>query len=194
MVNKCAAPKCTSGYTSNKKKLARFYFPLKNPELNEKWVRFVNRKDWEPTKHTVLCKLHFEEKYLRRRQKCTLEWVMNPVPTIHSPDLLSTPSSLPTKQTSRNPPRKRTFQEDELSEFKKKDTITFNDLDSSTAPVGFQYNKFDICVLYFNLVYDDESRFPKILESIKIDNDLHVQLQYHGIYLPLPQWFVQARS
>ena len=46
MVNKCATPKYTSGYASNKKKqIAEFHFPLKRAELNKQWIRFVNRRD-----------------------------------------------------------------------------------------------------------------------------------------------------
>ena len=63
MVNKCAAPKCQRGYTSSTRKLSSFHFPLKNEELNKKWIRFVNRSDWVPTKHSVLCELHFEDIY-----------------------------------------------------------------------------------------------------------------------------------
>ena len=47
MLNKCAAPKCTSDYASNEKKqIAKFDFPLKNAELKKQWIRFVNRRDW----------------------------------------------------------------------------------------------------------------------------------------------------
>ena len=75
MVNKCAAPKCTSGYTSNEKKqIAKFHFSLKNAELNKQCIRFVNRRDWLTKKHSVLCELHFEVKYLRRGKKYTLHW------------------------------------------------------------------------------------------------------------------------
>ena len=50
MVNKCAAPKCKSGYTSNDNKhIAKFNFPLKDPDLNQLCIRFVNRVDWKPT-------------------------------------------------------------------------------------------------------------------------------------------------
>ena len=62
MVNKCAAPKCTSGYASNEKKqMAKFHFPLKNAESKKQRNRFVSRRDWIATKHSVLCELHFEE-------------------------------------------------------------------------------------------------------------------------------------
>ena len=70
MFNKCAAPKCTSGYASDEKKqIEKFHFPLKNADLNKQWIRFVNRRDWPATKHLVLCELNFEEKYLRRGEK-----------------------------------------------------------------------------------------------------------------------------
>ena len=70
MFNKCAAPKCTSGYASNEKKqIAKFHFPLKNAELKRQWIRFVNRRDWLATKHLVLRELHFEEKHLQPGEK-----------------------------------------------------------------------------------------------------------------------------
>ena len=75
MVNKCAAPKCTSGYASNEKKqIAKFHFPLKCAELNKELIPFVNRRDWLATKNSVLCELHFHEKYLQRDEKCTLQY------------------------------------------------------------------------------------------------------------------------
>ena len=65
MVNKCAVPKCTSGYTSNEKKdTAKLHFLLKNAKLNKQWICFVNRRDWLATKNLVVCGLNFEEKYL----------------------------------------------------------------------------------------------------------------------------------
>ena len=37
----------------------------------------------------MLCELYFEEKYLQRCEKCTLEWLMNPVLTVYHQKLLS---------------------------------------------------------------------------------------------------------
>ena len=60
---KFPAPKCTTGYVSNEKKpSAKFHFPVKNAELNKQWIYFVNKRD--TTKHSMLCELYFEEKYL----------------------------------------------------------------------------------------------------------------------------------
>ena len=56
MANEFAAPKFTFGYVSNEKKpSAKFHFPLKNAELNKQWIRFVNKRDWLATKHSMVC-------------------------------------------------------------------------------------------------------------------------------------------
>ena len=116
MVNKCAAPSCRSGYAKNETKhITKFHFPLKNFELNRLWIRFVNRKDWKPTKHSVLCELHFEEKYIVRGGKSNLKWLMNPIPTKHSKRLLKMPSSLLlTSKTTQKPPRQRLISNDQM--------------------------------------------------------------------------------
>ena len=197
MVNKRPAPSCRSGYAKNETKhITKFHFPLKNFELNRLWIRFVNRKDWKPTKHSVLCELHFEEKYIVRGGKSNLKWSMNPIPTKHSKELLKMPSSLlPTSKTTRKPPRERLISNDQMDSFRERDTITsLADLNETTAPDGFQFKKSNDHALFYNLVFDKETKFPKILESIKVDSDLHVQLQYNGIPVPLPKWFVQGHN
>ena len=81
MVNKYAAQSCRSGYAKNETKhITKFHFPLKNFELNRLWIRFVNHKYWKPTKHSVLCELHFEEEYIVRGGKANLKCLMNPIP------------------------------------------------------------------------------------------------------------------
>ena len=81
---------CISGYVSNEKKPStKFHFPLKNAELNKQWIRFVNKRDQLATKHSILCELYFEEKYLRRCEKYTLQWLKNPVPTVYPQKPLS---------------------------------------------------------------------------------------------------------
>ena len=39
---------------------------MKDEELNKSWIDFVHRKGWVPTKNSVLCKLHFDEKYKKQ--------------------------------------------------------------------------------------------------------------------------------
>ena len=82
-----------------------------------------------------------------------------------------------------------------MDTFRERDTImslaAFNE---TTTPDGFQFKKSNDNALFYNLIFDEETKFPKILESIKVDSDLHVQLQYTEIPVPLPQWFVQGHN
>ena len=117
---------------------------------------------------------------------------MNPIPAVSPQNLSSNPLSLPKQQTTSSLPRKRSFP-DELSTFQQRDVIrTFQDLNESIAPAGFQFKELDNCIMY--LFGFDGTKFSKILESIKVDDDLHVKLQYNGKSLPLPQWFVQGHN
>ena len=56
MPNICAIPGCTERRNT-------FLFPICNPALNEKWIHFVAREGWKPSKHSVLCMKHFESKF-----------------------------------------------------------------------------------------------------------------------------------
>ena len=38
--------------------LSRFHFPV-DPDLRTKWINAVPRKDWVPSKNSVLCEKHF---------------------------------------------------------------------------------------------------------------------------------------
>ena len=79
--------------------------------------------------------------------------------------------------------------------FRERDNITsLTSLNETTALDGFQFKKFNDHALFCNLVFDEENKFPEILESIKVDSILHVQLQYNGIPVPLPQWFAEAHN
>ena len=64
---------------------------------------------------------------------------MNPVPIVYPKYLLRNPSSLPIQQTASSLPRKRSFP-DKLSTCQQRDVIrTFQDLNESIAPAGFQF-------------------------------------------------------
>ena len=74
MVNKCVVGNCYTGHLTVPRK-ASFSFP-EDPDLYKRWIYFVNRKDWQPTKHSVSCIDHFDEKYYKSRQaanKTTVE-------------------------------------------------------------------------------------------------------------------------
>ena len=93
----------------------------------------------------------------------------------------------------RKPPAKRTYQGDEINAFLSQDIIgDFSELSSTHAPPGFQCTKSDNSIVFFNITYVDG--FPVIFESIKVDQSLHVQLQFNGHPVPLPAWFTKGRN
>ena len=108
---------------------------------------------------------------------------MNPVPTVYPQNLLSNHLCY---QHSKLLARKISFL-DKLSIFQQRD------LNESIAPVDFQFEELDSCIIYpFTF---DGTKFLKILEFNRfnrLDDDLHVKTQCNGMLLPLPQWFVQG--
>ena len=103
----------------------------------------------------------------------SLNWSMKPVPTIHSAELIGTPSALPTIQTFRQPPRRRIFQEDQLDYFRIYDKInSLDDLNQSHSPHRFEFRQFEGCAIFsifYRLKFENVSQFPTILEPIRID-------------------------
>ena len=83
MVNKCVVKNCSISYKTGQKK-AWLYFH-EDQELKRRWIYFVNRKDWSPTAHSVICIDHFEGKFIKRGKKfrllCCGKYI-HPVPTI----------------------------------------------------------------------------------------------------------------
>ena len=93
MVNKCVVFGCNSGYSTCKENVSSFRFPAANPELLQKWIKFVNRADWIPTKNSVICCKHFESKFLNEGKRTKLHWKLNPIPTVHAAKGLQQESS-----------------------------------------------------------------------------------------------------
>ena len=106
--------------------------------------------------NTVLCELHFEEKYIVRGGKSNLKWLLNPIPTKHFKELLKVPSSLlQSSKTTRKPLRERLISNDQMGTFGKRDTFTtLADLSKTTAPDGFQFKKSNDHALFYNLVFE----------------------------------------
>ena len=62
---------CNFGYSTSNEKGSAFEFPFKDPELLEKWIKFVYRSDWKPTKNFVICIEHFKEEFITRVKRNT---------------------------------------------------------------------------------------------------------------------------
>jgi len=143
----------------------------------------------------VFCGKHFEDKYLIRGEiRCKLNWNLNPIPSIHTDAALKRPSTVRNPSPGRKAAKTRIFQEDELSIFNQKDcTTSFDVLTEQHSPSGYCCHKEYDFVVYYKLMFQDNG-FPIVKEAIKINEDLHVQLQYRGKPVPLPAWFVSGRS
>ena len=72
--------------------------------------------------------------------------------------------------------------------------LSFDELDSSHCPSGFQTYKSGKYIFSYKLVYNENTGFPSIKEAIKIVSELHVQLQFCGCSVPLPVWHVKGRN
>ena len=63
-----------------------------------------------------------------------------------------------------------------MDTFRERDTITsLADLKETTAADGFQFKNSNGHALFHNLVFDRETKFPKILESVKHPEEAVVQ-------------------
>ena len=186
MVNKCPVTNCTSGYSAGLKKPS-FHFP-EDEELRKKWIYFINRKEWIPTKYSVICIEHLESKFVKFGKICKLIWELHPVPTIHN-DSISRPSLLRTPDLVHKSPRKRKIDIDELEEFQEKDkVINFEAFNEKYSPVNFSFRRLEKSVQYYCLVFDPENGVPKVNECISVDKNLHARLTYQGLPIPLPDW------
>ena len=68
MVNTCSVVYCKTGYKEDKipEKRPVFGFPDSNPNVKAKWVKFVSRKSWLPTKNSGICAKDFEGRFLKK--------------------------------------------------------------------------------------------------------------------------------
>ena len=164
-----------------------FSFPFNKPDLLEKWVKFVKRPSWKPSKSSVICVKHFQKEYIINGQRKKLKWEMQPVPTLHTAEALKRPSTLPNTTLPRKAPKVRMYQDDELNSYENKDIITcFADLCSRDAPNNyFSHETYDY-VIYYNLVFHEKSGFSSIREAMKVGKNLHEQLQLCSKPVPLP--------
>ena len=158
MVNKCIVFGCTSGYKSSGKKVSTLEFPFKNLKLLKKWIKFVNRCDWKPTKNSVICIRRFKKDFLNRGKRIILKKNLQPYPTIHTEKSLKRPSTLQAVAVPL-----RIFQKDELEDFKSQDLISnFADLSECNAPAGYKCHKDENCIIFHNVAINEKSGFPQV--------------------------------
>ena len=161
MVNKCVAFCCSSGYDAKSEKVSTFSFFLGKPDLIEKWIKFVNRNNWFPTKNSVLCIKHFEDKYILKGKRNKLNRNSQPIPTIHSVKIIK-PSLLPTQTDFSKSRKQRWIAKDELQNFLSTDTIAdFTQMTAKCCPSDFEFKKHDYIQIY-RIVFEIETYFLSI--------------------------------
>ena len=128
---------CSTGYKTGQKK-APLHFH-EDQELKLKRIFLVNRKDWLPTAHSVICIDLFEEKFIKRGKKCQLLCCGEDIQYLQS-WWLEAQSILRTPTIPRKSPRKQNIWADELVLFQVADKIV--DIDSiseQSSPENFRH-------------------------------------------------------
>ena len=111
----CKIVNCRSNYTGEERRTV-FSFS-KEKDLKKRWIRFINRKDWESTSLSYICIKHFEEKRYKRSKNSKryhLAMNMKPVSTIFYPKKVTNKNSEIDSVTSpisilQRSPRKRLY-------------------------------------------------------------------------------------
>ncbi len=121
MVNKYCLKYCKS-------EASGFAFPRqeKFPDLSKKWREFVNDPDFKPSVRSRICIEHFDGKCVKTGKRNHSIWDKLPIPTIHTNVETKTAKqdfSLTVPKALHKHPRKRIFQEDEISRFLEEDSI-----------------------------------------------------------------------
>ena len=57
------------------------------------------------------------------------------------------------------------------------------------SPENFTFKRLDNNVQLFNLKSNEKTGIPAVHECITIDRQFHIFLSYHGLVIPLREWF-----
>ena len=219
---KCAAFGCKSGYDSQKStsqdgndtKISFHRVPFENKELLSKWILANPRKDWQPSKRTSLCSLHFTEsdfvlqrtdKKERRKRKLDQTLVRRRlkeavVPSLfpNAPDYCSRKQTMPRSTTLAGPSSRQHLEEQKLDQlnqsFLAEDDITQLTLSAirekleneETAPSGFTFAELDDKLIIYSIRCDRS--VPKIVASLTLTTDHSVSVAVDGQLVPASQY------
>ena len=90
MPDKCRVFNCRSNYDNDPKETV-FFFPeeKKDYDLRQRWIRFVNREGWKPSKKSCTYRKHFEPHYYKtgaQGKRYRLVKKLKAGPTIFDPE------------------------------------------------------------------------------------------------------------
>ena len=94
----------------------------------------------------------------------------------------------------RRPPKIRSIEEDQISDFNERDVIrNFKFIDTvKHQHEGYWAKVNSSSLLFYRTVLEEESDFPSVSAAILIDQNLHVKLQCNGAPVPLPSLYLDV--
>ena len=142
-----------------------------------------------PGKNGGICSKHFEEKFLKTGKRTTLQWDLNPVPSIYLDSSNFPPSLLPSVLPKRKSPTRTEFS-DQISEFKQKDEIKyFSQINERVCAPSYQLTLQKNKAIFYETENCPFSDIPLVTETIVVTDSLNVKLFWKAIPVPLPEWF-----
>lgn len=97
----CCVPGCNSNYSNRKSSVPTvsvFKFPTDSKKCG-KWLRSIHRPNFVPTKHSVVCIKHFDDRHIVREDSATRP--DGTVLTVKRDKLKLTPDAFPSKFVNR---------------------------------------------------------------------------------------------
>ena len=188
MANICCVVGCHSNHTG--KKIVPVLLFSSDGDIENRRIKFVMRKDWQPTSSAVIWIKHFEGKFLKKgehEKRFRFIKRLKPIPTIY-------PASTKTCSTykvslPRKSPKKRVFQEDQYNEFKRNNNIIgLESITESGCPHGYLFAKYEDHFVFRKIVLN-ELHVPEVTACIRVNDKLLVKLFLRGSSVPLPKWF-----
>ena len=156
---------------STEKNVSIFTFPIKKPKLLSQWIRFVDRPNWFPSKNSVICMKHFQEKYIfyRSGKRKSLKWHLDPVPTIDANSAHKRSLGPPTPQTCCNSFRVKVNQSDKINNLLLADTITsIKELNSDHCQTVFNITKPKVTYCFTTLYSTEKLAFPLSKKRLRL--------------------------
>ena len=88
------------------------------------------------------------------------------------------PSTIPNPSSSRKQPNVRVYENGQLADIREKDKITkIGSITQTQAVANYLCHVTLECIIFYNLVFCATTGILKIFDPVKIDKDLHVQLE-----------------
>ena len=158
---------CKSGYRSQFQKVSSFLLLFEKLNLLALWIKFVNCKNWKPSKISIICAKHFIDELIKDDKRKKLKWEFLPVPTTHKEKALKHLSVLPCASIIGKAPKIRIFQKDELGNFEN-DDIVANSLPRTVfrACICFDFAKFSANVFSHVVFRSVQTRLAALFRSL----------------------------